>query len=395
MQYIWHKGNKIFAGGLFTDVTYVIDTSKLPALSLKHVNLPTDTLCGSVPDAYWVTKDGKAYGTYMGGPDVPGPCTYSDGTTRIGNGFAGSPGEVVRLDQNGKTVYEAPATPKSGESDAALRQHPAALGADVRQPARHPGPRGPRRRWSPATTTSRATSSSTRWPAPSSFLRRPTVRTWDISDPDKPKLKSVSFLPDGPRVGKVAHQEEPRAVMETTVTNLPGHKGAFAQTMQGGAIYYTPDITAEQADVARGLRPDDRQQDRRTRTRTRTAAARNGGWIQTSLDDKYLYHAVIGRQPSGTDKGSPVVHPQAGHPQAARVGHATRRAPSTRSRRPSTVAPRPTARRSSTSSPAPGGPHWGALDNFKLGSDGYYHETTEREAARVLELLRRPHRSQR
>ena len=84
MQYIWHKGNNIFAGGLFTDVTYVLDTSKLPALTLKHVNLPTDTLCGSVPDAYWVTKDGSAYGTYMGGPDVPGPCTYSDGTTRIG-----------------------------------------------------------------------------------------------------------------------------------------------------------------------------------------------------------------------------------------------------------------------------------------------------------------------
>ena len=41
-------------------------------------------------------------------------------------------------------------------------------------------------------------------PAPSSYLRRPTVRTWDISDQDKPKLKAVSFLPDGPRVGKVA-----------------------------------------------------------------------------------------------------------------------------------------------------------------------------------------------
>ena len=25
---------------------------------------------------------------------------------------------------------------------------------------------------------------------------------------------------------------------------------------------------------------------------------------------------------------------------------------------------------------APGGPHWGALDNLKLGEDGKYHETT-------------------
>ena len=142
-------------------------------------------------------------------------------------------------------------------------------------------------------------------PAPSSYLRRPTVRTWDISDPDNPKLKAVSFLPDGPRVGKVAAPRGAAGGMETTVTNLPGHKGAFAQTMQGGAIYYTPDITADEAGVARGLRPHDRRTSTPTRSATRTAAARNGGWIQTSLDDKYLYHAVDGRQPSGTTPGSP------------------------------------------------------------------------------------------
>ena len=26
---------------------------------------------------------------------------------------------------------------------------------------------------------------------------------------------------------------------------------------------------------------------------------------------------------------------------------------------------------------APGGPHWGAMDNLALGEDGYYHETTD------------------
>ena len=82
--------------------------------------------------------------------------------------------------------------------------------------------------------------------------------------------------------------------METTVTNLPGHKGAFAQTMQGGAIYYTPDITAakpqwrEVFDLTTSNKIADPPA-------TTTAAARNGGWIQTSLDDKYLYHAVMGR----------------------------------------------------------------------------------------------------
>lgn len=91
----------------------MFDVEKLPALSLSGVNLPTDTLCGSVPDAYWTLEDGTAYGTYMGGPDVPGPCTYTDGQVRVGNGFAGSPGEIVRIGPDGKTLSEAPAGRRS------------------------------------------------------------------------------------------------------------------------------------------------------------------------------------------------------------------------------------------------------------------------------------------
>ncbi len=61
--------------------------------------------------------------------------------------------------------------------------------------------------------------------APSPYLRRPTVRTWDISDLNHPKVKAVSYLPEGPRSSATdpLHNEN-RAVMETTVTNLPGHK---------------------------------------------------------------------------------------------------------------------------------------------------------------------------
>ncbi len=232
MQYIWHKGNNIFAGGLFTDVTYVVDTSQLPKLQLKAVNLPTDTLCGSVPDAYWVTHDGDAYGTYMGGPDLPGPCTYTDGSVRVGNGFGGSPGELVRLDKEGRTVDEAPAATEAPETKQRCDNIPALPSPTCANP------HGVQAREDLDTLVT----SDYNEPrniilnpvsSPSSYLRRPTVRTWDISDRDHPKLKAVSFLPDGPRVGKVPHQEEPRAAMETTVTNLPGHKGAFAETMQG------------------------------------------------------------------------------------------------------------------------------------------------------------------
>ena len=374
MQYIWHKGNSIFAGGLFTDVTYVVDTSQLPKLELKAVNLPTDTLCGSVPDAYWVTRDGNAYGTYMGGPDLPGPCTYTDGSVRVGNGFGGSPGELVRLDKDGKTLSEAPAATEAPEDEQRCDNIPALPAPTCANP------HGVQAREDLDTLVT----SDYNEPrniilnpvsSPSSYLRRPTVRTWDISDRDHPKLRAVSFLPDGPREGKVPHQEEPRAAMETTVTNLPGHKGAFAQTMQGGAIYYTPDITA--------AKPQWREVFDLTTSNKLTdpnssyyGGGSNGGWLQTSLDDKYLYHAVVGRPASGDDLGSPPyilkldiqeLLASGENPQCSIDTLDEVTAGGAESDCPAVV----------DTLPAKGGPHWGALDNLRLDQDGYYSETTD------------------
>lgn len=374
MQYIWHKGDNIFAGGLFTDVTYVIDTSELPKLTLKHVNLPTDTLCGSVPDAYWVTKDHKAYGTYMGGPDVPGPCVYSDGSVRLGNGFAGSPGELVRLDENGRTLWEAPATPEVAETEQRCDNIP-----QLQLPT-CANPHGVQAREDLGiliTSDYNEPRNIILNPvqAPSSYLRRPTVRTWDISDPDKPELKAVSFLPDGPRVGKVPHQEEPRAAMETTVTNLPGHKGAFASTMQGGAIYYSPDITVDQPEWREvfDLTTSNKIVDPAS---SYYGGGSNAGWTQTSLDDKYLYVAIVGRPANGEDKGSPQYILKLDIQDLVAAGTDVSCTIDTQLEitEGGQEADCPTVH---DTLKAPGGPHWGALDNLELGADGYYHETTD------------------
>ncbi|MGH3354627.1 MAG: hypothetical protein ACRDOJ_01935 [Nocardioidaceae bacterium] len=375
MQYVWHKGHIIFAGGLYTDVTYVFDVSKLPALSLEGVNLPTDTPCGSVPDAYWVTNDGKAYGTYMGGPNLPGPCEYTDGSVRVGNGFGGSPGELVRLDENGQTISEAPAAGEHAETAQRCDNIPA-----LPEPT-CANPHGIQAREDLDTLIT----SDYNEPrniilnpvqAPSSYLRRPTVRTWDISERDRPKLKSVSFLPDGPRKGVLDHHEEPRAAMETTVTNQPGHKGAFASTMQGGAIYYSPDITANQPEWREvfDLTTSNRQLDPSS---TYYGGGSNGGWVQTSFDDRYLYHAVGGRPEGSTaedDAGSPSyilalnirkLLASGEQPQCSIDTLSEVTAGGQESDCPAVA----------DILPAPGGPHWGALDNLRLGSDGYYHET--------------------
>ena len=305
MQYLWHKGHKIFAGGLFSDTTYVFDVTNLPEVGFDGVNLPTDTPCGSVPDAYWTLKDGTAYGTYMGGPDIPGPCLYTNGEVRIGNGFAGTPGSLVRLDKNGATLSEVPAALADAEDADRCVGVP-----DLPLPScANPHGIQAREDLNRLITTDYAEPKN----VPIDPLRpvhpnlfRDTVRIWDITDRDNAKVVSVGVMPDGPRKERNPGHEEPRGIMEGTVTNLPKHRGAFASSMCGGVIYYTPDITKNDAKwrevfddttAAKVLNPN----------LSEGAGCDGGGWVQTSLDDRFLYHAVIGRNPKSLDSGDPGV----------------------------------------------------------------------------------------
>jgi hypothetical protein len=382
MQYIWHKGQRIYAGGLFTDITFVFDVAALPQVALTGVNLPTDTLCGSVPDAYWVLNDGTAYGTYMGGPDVAGPCVYSDLSIRTGNGFGGSPGEIVHIGPNGRTLSEMPAAlPLLQSEDPVHCVNIPALSLPTCA-----NPHGIQVR----EDLNRLVASDFAEPRniildpvkpPTPFIARNTVRIFDIANRNRPRLVSVSTLPDGPRVEVNPGHEEPIAQMETTVTNLPQHKGAFTEAMCGGVIYYTPDITNPNpvwrevfddtfaAEVGNPAIPND-------------GGCDGGGWVQTSLDDKYLYHAVIGRSPgaqNANDPGSTKMVYVLDIQRLLAAGNATRCSIDNLTEVhhggsepdcPALVSVLPFQDTSS------GGPHWGTLDNFQLGQDGFYHETT-------------------
>jgi hypothetical protein len=383
MQYIWHKGHKIYAGGLFTDITFVFDVANLPQVSLSGINLPTDTLCGSVPDAYWVLNDGTAYGTYMGGPDLPGPCVYSDLSIRTGNGFGGSPGEIVHIGPNGQTLSEMPAALPLLQSEDPTRC--------VNLPALSlptcANPHGIQVR----EDLNRLVASDFAEPRniildpirpPTPFIARPTVRIFDIVNRNRPRLVSVSTLPDGPRVEQNPGHEEPIAQMETTVTNLPQHRGAFTESMCGGVIYYTPDITNPNP-VWREVFDDTAAAEVGNPNLPNDGGCDGGGWVQTSLDDKYLYHAVIGRSPgaeNGADPGSTKMvyvldiqallaagnNPQCSINTLSEVHNGGAEADC-----PDLVSVLPFQDTTS------GGPHWGALDNFQLGQDGFYHETTD------------------
>jgi hypothetical protein len=69
-----------------------------------------------------------------------------------------------------------------------------------------------------------------------------TVRFWDVG-----KLSAgpyaVAQMPDGPRHEENQIHEEPEGLMAMRVLHNHGHKGMFAASMCGGAVYYSPDIT--------------------------------------------------------------------------------------------------------------------------------------------------------
>lgn len=377
MQYVWHKGQRIYAGGLLSDTTYVFDATRLPELRLTGVNVPTDTSCGSAPDAFSVLRDGTAYASYMGGPDVPGPCRYTNGEVRVGNGYAGSPGEVVRIGPDGRTLAQAPAAPAGGEDPARCHNVPAL------KPASCANPHGIRvredlnRMITSDLFEPRDYLDQTR-PQLDPFLARDTVRIYDISNRNHPKLVSVSHLPTGPRIEPFPAFKEERMVMENSVTNQPEHRGAFASTMAGGAIFYTPDIT-DPTPQWREVFDDE------AAYRTYKAAGPYGGgdagsWLQVSPDDRYLFHAVAGHDPRDPRHiSSEMVYvldiskllasgnqPQCRIDQIAEVsrGGAERDCPAVVDVLPI---------RDVTT----GGPHWGAIDNFERGADGYYHETQQ------------------
>lgn len=383
MQYVWHKGDTIYAGALFAAATYAFDASALPQLKLKGISLPTQTLGGSVPDAYWTLKDGTSYGTYMGGPVVPGPYTYANGQTVIGNGFAGSPGELVHFGQNGEVLSQTSAATPQGDN-AKLCENLPTLGQ-----ATCANPHGIQAREDLNTLVTSDYAEPRNIildpvKQPSPYLRRPTVRTWDISDRDNPKVKAVSYLPVGPRANDYDPlYREDSAIMETTVTNQPGHKGAFAQSMQGGAVFYTPDITAAEPHWYEVF--DDGAANKGfSQKNDSIGASSNGGWIQTSPDDRFLYRAITGRQKGalgaddpGTAGGVYVLDIQkllAAGPDWAGPGIETKEQAQDGG---GGVLPS-LAGAAGINPDTPGaGPHWGAYDNFVLGQDGFYHETDQ------------------
>jgi hypothetical protein len=402
MQYQWEEGQPIIAGALFTDVTFVLSPKDIPNLKLQNIIAPQDTLQGTIPDAYDAIGDGRFIGTYMGGPEA---------------NFGGSPGsvDVFKPDKEKGLVLESetPAGNIEGihTGNANGVPEPCSLresrplgtcanphGIQIRQDlktmitADYAEPR--EIVLDPVKTVDK-------------YAFRPTVRTWDTSNPAKPVLKSVSHMPNGPlEPAQRAHEQY--GIMEDAKTwpkasKFKGgldSKGVFAGSMCGGGVFFTPDASALKGDGSKqwvqvwndGLSQLNAAGAKVGEFLDEPGGCAGGAWHQVTPANTYFFRSVQGRNPGSDnyfDSGQekllynldirPLI-------KSAQDGHVacdlsrgiheggldlTGIEVFKKLARGKTVADCPTLNDTLiVHDPTSGGPHWAALDNHSLDQRG-------------------------
>ncbi|HEV2775771.1 MAG TPA: hypothetical protein VGV90_09290, partial [Solirubrobacteraceae bacterium] len=404
MQYEWADGDPVVAGGLFNDWTWVMDVKDIPNMSLKNQVLPQETPLGSVPDAYDNTGDGTFIGTYMGGPNF---------------NFAGSPGSLVAFKPHPtKGLVMASETPAGkiggiSSGNAGGVPEPCSL-REARPLGTCANPHGIQARIDLKTMITsdyaepRELTTDPLKPADKNAFR-PTVRSWDISNPLKPVLTSVAHMPENPReFTNTGHENI--GIMENAKT-YGNAKGAFAGSMCGGGILFTPDITKLKGNASDQWVQvwDDGLSEIFTDQRDalgidgsqveEPGGCAGGAWHQVTKNNKWFYRSIQGRVPLSTN-----FYDQGAHKMIYNINiealmksaedgkvdcnltngidlngdgaidHGNRETGMDIFRRLAegeTVADCPTFNSSlAVDDRTTGGPHWAALDNNTLAADG-------------------------
>lgn len=373
MQYEWEEGQPVVAGGLLNDVTTVWDVSRIPEIHLSNAIRPEETPLGSVPDAYDFLPDGRAIGTYMGGPNF---------------NYAGSPGSVVvlRPDPDKGLVFESE-TP-AGSPGAVNSSNPGGIPEPCSPVEAKPlgtcaNPHGIQIRGDLGRMVTadyaeprELTTDPVKPYKPGTF--RPTVRVWDVTAPAAPRLVSVARMPKGPQAFMQGHGNI--AIMETAKTHAPA-KGFFAGASCGGGLFFTPDITALAGDSTAAWKQvfDDDMAVLHAPGPDRVASCAGGSWHQVSRDNRFLFRTVMGRNPGSTgsfDTGTAKIIYSVdigGLIASAADGHVDcsidtiseiRRGQGDEADCPRLVSVLRVDDRSN------GGPHWAAIDNHSLTPTG-------------------------
>jgi hypothetical protein len=408
MQYQWEDGQPLLAGGLFNDTTFVMDVSKVPELSIKNTITPQDTPNGSVPDAYDYAGNGRFIGTYMGGPNT---------------NYAGSPGEVVTFKPDAEKGHVVASETPAGAPGARQRGNPGGIpepcGSDEAAPLDTcANPHGVQVRpdiGRMVTSDYAEPKMVVLDPAKPDGGRffRPTVRVWDTSNPDQPKLVSVAHMARGWRLQNSNTMHYNRGVMENAKTwpqspkfrNTIPSKGFFAGAMCGGGIFFTPDSTKLLPDSTHqwnqvfddGIALMAARQQPVDQFLENSGPCEGGAWMQVSRNNRWLFRTVSGQAPNienTTNRGQPVkvVYDLdvSALVESARDGHIDcnlARGVDTNGDKVIDLSPTETVKRVAkgkqvvdcprlvdtitVDDTTSGGPHWGAIDNHSLTTDGF------------------------
>ncbi len=309
MQYQWEPGQPLLAGGLFNDTTFVLGVDKIPQLELKNTITPAETPGGSVPDAYDYAGEGRFVGTYMGGPQA---------------NYGGSPGEVVVFKPDPVKGMVVESEVAGGKPGARQSGNPGGIPEPCNEDEAFPldtcsNPHGVQVRPDLDTMV------TSDYAEPKLVVMdpakpdggkgfRPTVRVWDTSDVDRPKLKSVAHMPPGWRGFRKNTMGANRGVMENAKTwpassrypNVLPSRAIFAGAMCGGGIFVAPDMTALEGDSSRrfkqvwddGISMLDAREGNVDDFVRDQGGCEGGAWMQVSRDNRKLFRIVGGNAPN-------------------------------------------------------------------------------------------------
>src|SRR3954467_5902979 len=305
MQYDWLDGQPIIAGGLYNDSTFVLDAKDIPSLTLKNIIAPQETPGGSIPDAYDAVGDGKFIGTYMGGPEA---------------NFGGSPGEVVTFKPDAEKGLVLESETPAGNVQGVLGGNAGGVPEPCSEREARPlgtcaNPHGIQIRQD----LHRLITADSAEPreivldpikTADKYAFRPTVRTWDTTDPSHPKLLSVSHMPNGP-VEPAQRAHEQYGIMEdgktwADATKYKGgleSKGFFSGSMCGGGVFFTPDVTKLKGDSSSqwnqvwndGL--SELAAGSTGKFLDEPGGCAGGAWHQVAANNRVLFRSVQGRLP--------------------------------------------------------------------------------------------------
>jgi hypothetical protein len=339
MQYSWINGENLLLGCLFTSWSFGVSVKDIPNVTGLTVNTPLSVPIGSIPDAFDAVKydnsnhaNDEYIGTWMGGP------LYNYGL---------APGALVTFNGSGQIQSETPAG-SLGQTLTDKREAAVCTPEESEPVGTCSNPHGIQARPDLGVMV------TDDYAVPAEIILdplktanidvfRPTVRIWNISNPDKPTENSVADMPAtwrdpanpahtniGIMEGAKTHAAPDGTTCGTGIASAdcaPGDdtkaydgdflwsKGFFSESMCGGGVFWDPDVTAP---TPNGVSTSDWHQvwddgfsQLATNSTGDNSGANNvnggfedepggcsgGAWIQTSANNRWLFHSVQGRVP--------------------------------------------------------------------------------------------------